>query len=188
MKAQIDIENSKTGLVDTINVKVIKCDKDNEIIFDISLLNDKELKLLKDAINQELQYTDIELFFIGYSNIPEFGPDYNYELIENKLILKYIKKNTKIHIEEKNEDWTLNYGEEFNSLVQDFLKTNYKYLLIYESNGLKSKYYKNKPKDSIFMTLFFNKNYKKIALFKRNKEISNNLRDNLEYINSYSED
>ena len=132
MKAQIDIENSKTGLVDTINVKVIKCDKDNEIIFDISLLNDKELKLLKDAINQELQYTDIELFFIGDSNIPEFGPDYNYELIENKLILKYIKKNTKIHIEEKNEDWTLNYGEEFNSLVQDFLKTNYKYLLIYD--------------------------------------------------------
>ena len=48
--------------------------------------------LLKDAINQELQYTDIELFFIGDSNIPEFGPDYNYELIENKLILKYIKK------------------------------------------------------------------------------------------------
>lgn len=117
MKAQIDIENSKTGLVDTINVKVIKYDKDNEIIFDISSLNYKELNLLKDAINQELQYTDIELFFIGDSNIPEFGPDYNYELIENKLILKYIKKNTKIHIEEKNEDWTLNYGEEFNSLV-----------------------------------------------------------------------
>ena len=52
MKAQIDIENSKTGLVDTINVKVIKCDKDNEIIFDISLLNDKELKLLKDILDR----------------------------------------------------------------------------------------------------------------------------------------
>jgi hypothetical protein len=133
MKAQIDIENSKTGLVNTINLKIIKYEKDNEIIFYVSSLNDRELKLLKDAINQELKYTDIELFFIDEGTIPEFGPDYNYELIENKLILKYIKKNTKSHIEEKNEDWTLNYSEEFNSLVEDFLKTNYKYLLIYES-------------------------------------------------------
>ena len=122
MKAQIDIENSKTGLVNTINLKIIKYEKDNEIIFDVSSLNDRELKLLKDAINQELKYTDIELFFINESNIPEFGPDYNYELIENKLTLKYIKKNTKSHIEEKNEDWTLNYSEEFNSLVEEFLR------------------------------------------------------------------
>ena len=36
--------------------------------------------------------------------------------------------------------------------------------------------------------LFFNKNYKMIALFKKKKEISlSNLRDSLEYINSYCE-
>lgn len=32
------------------------------------------------------------MFFIDKSNIPNFGPDYEYEIIDNKLILKYIYK------------------------------------------------------------------------------------------------
>ena len=43
-----------------------------------------------------------------------------YDTAGQMEILREVKKNTKIHIEEKNEDWTLNYGEEFNYLVQDF--------------------------------------------------------------------
>ena len=60
---------------------------------------------------------------------------------------------------------------------------------VFGNHDLKEyKYYKNKPKDSIFMDLFFDKNYKMIALFKKKKEINfSNLRDSLEYINSYYE-
>lgn len=185
--AYIDIENSKTQKVETICVNVIKCEED-EIIFDITNINSHELKILKNAINEKLTYTDIEMFFIDKSNIPNFGPDYEYEIIDNKLILKYIYKKKKEYMEEKNEDWTLKYEEEFSKIAYDFLISKYNYLLIYNSNGLKYKYYKNKPKDSIFMDLFFDKNYKMISLFKKKKEINfSNLRDSLEYINSYCE-
>ncbi len=184
----IDIENSKTQIVETICVNIIKYEE-NEMIFDISTLNNHELEILKNAINDKLTYTDIEMFFIGDSNIPNFGPDYEYEIIDNKLILKYIYKKKKEHTEEKNDDWTLKYENEFGKIAYDFLISKYNYLLIYNNNGLKYKYYKNKPKDSIFMDLFFNKNYKMIAIFKRKDKINlnSNLRDNLIYINSYCE-
>lgn len=188
VKAYIDIENSKTQIVETICVNIIKYEE-NEMIFDISTLNNHELEILKNAINDKLTYTDIEMFFIGDSNIPNFGPDYEYEIIDNKLILKYIYKKKKEHTEEKNDDWTLKYENEFGKIAYDFLISKYNYLLIYNNNGLKYKYYKNKPKDSIFMDLFFNKNYKMIAIFKRKDKINlnSNLRDNLIYINSYCE-
>lgn len=184
----IDIENSKTQIVETICVNIIKYEE-NEMIFDISTLNNHELEILKNAINDKLTYTDIEMFFIGDSNIPNFGPDYEYEIIDNKLILKYIYKKKKEHTEEKNDDWTLKYENEFGKIAYDFLISKYNYLLIYNKNGLKYKYYKNKPKDSIFMDLFFNKSYKMIAIFKRKDKINlnSNLRDNLIYINSYCE-
>lgn len=188
VKVYIDIENSKTQIVETICVNIIKYEE-NEMIFDISTLNNHELEILKNAINDKLTYTDIEIFFIGDSNIPNFGPDYEYEIIDNKLILKYIYKKKKEHTEEKNDDWTLKYENEFGKIAYDFLISKYNYLLIYNKNGLKYKYYKNKPKDSIFMDLFFNKNYKMIAIFKRKDKINlnSNLRDNLIYINSYCE-
>lgn len=188
VKVYIDIENSKTQIVETICVNIIKYEE-NEMTFDISTLNNHELEILKNAINDKLTYTDIEMFFIGDSNIPNFGPDYEYEIIDNKLILKYIYKKKKEHTEEKNDDWTLKYENEFGKIAYDFLISKYNYLLIYNNNGLKYKYYKNKPKDSIFMDLFFNKNYKMIAIFKRKDKINlnSNLRDNLIYINSYCE-
>lgn len=188
VKVYIDIENSKTQIVETVYVNIIKYEE-NEMIFDISTLNNHELEILKNAINDKLTYTDIEMFFIGDSNIPNFGPDYEYEIIDNKLILKYIYKKKKEHTEEKNDDWTLKYENEFGKIAYDFLISKYNYLLIYNKNGLKYKYYKNKPKDSIFMDLFFNKNYKMIAIFKRKDKINlnSNLRDNLIYINSYCE-
>lgn len=61
--AYIDIENSKTQKVETICVNVIKCEED-EIIFDITNINSHELKILKNAINEKLTYTDIEMFLL----------------------------------------------------------------------------------------------------------------------------
>ena len=84
MKAYIDIENSRTQKVVTICVEVIKYKYDEEIIFDISSLNIDELQLLNDAIDNDKTYTDVEMFFIDDSNIPNFGPDYKYKLKDNK--------------------------------------------------------------------------------------------------------
>lgn len=122
MKAYLDIENSRTQKVITICVNIIKYKVDNEIIFDISPLNNKELKLLENAINEKLTYTDIEMFFINNNKTPDFGPDYSYKIIDNKLILTRItkKKVEKIKDELKNEDWTLNYEEDFNIIGKTF--------------------------------------------------------------------
>lgn len=190
MKGYIDIENSKTQEVETLCVNIIKYEDDKEVIFDISTLNSHELEILKDAINENLTYTDIEMFFIDGSNIPNFGPDYKCKIVNNTLILDYIVKKKKRPIEEKNEDWTLLYENEFEKLAFEFMKSNYQYLVIYRENGhLKSEFIKNKPKKSIFMDLFFDKNYNMIALFKKKKNAnSTNLRDCLEYINSYYEE
>lgn len=189
MKAYIDIENSKTQNVDTICVDIIKYEYDSEVIFDISSLDKRELSLLYDAIDESKPYTDVEMFFIDDSNIPNFGPDYNYNVKDNKLVLKYIPKKRKEHVEEKNYDWTLNYEEEFNRIAYNFLNTKYNYLLIYKDNGIKYEYLKNKPKDSIFMDLFYDNNFNMIALFKKKDKVNvNNLRGSLEYINSYCDE
>lgn len=189
MKAYIDIENSKTQNVDTICVDIIKYEYDSEVIFDISSLDKRELSLLYDAIDESKPYTDVEMFFIDDSNTPNFGPDYNYNVKDNKLVLKYIPKKRKEHIEEKNYDWTLNYEEEFNRIAYKFLNTKYNYLLIYNDDGIKYEYLKNKPKDSIFMDLFYDNNFNMIALFKKKDKVNvNNLRESLEYINSYCDE
>lgn len=190
MKCYIDIENSKTQKVETLCVNIIKYEEDIEAIFDISTLNSHELEILKDAINDDLTYTDIEMFFIGESNIPNFGPDYKCNIVENTLVLDYIPKKRKMKVEEKNEDWTLQYENEFEKLAFEFMKSDSQYLLVYRENeNLKSEFIKSKPKKSIFMDLFFDKNYNMIALFKKKSNVnSTNLRDHLEYIDSYCED
>lgn len=113
MKACIDIENSKTKKVITLNVDVIKYEYNKEAIFDISKLNIDENNILKDAINEELTYTDIEMFFIDNGSVPEFGPDYKYKIENNKLILTYDKRIPVVKEETKNPDWTLNYNDFF---------------------------------------------------------------------------
>ena len=128
MKAYIDIENSKTQNVDTICVDIIKYEYDSEVIFDISSLDKRELSLLYDAIDESKPYTDVEMFFIDDSNTPNFGPDYNYNVKDNKLVLKYIPKKRKEPVEEKNYDWTLNYEEEFNDLAYELITNKYKHI------------------------------------------------------------
>lgn len=92
MKAYIDIENFKTQEVITICAKVKKYNCYKDALFDISMLNNEEKKLLIDAIDNKLTYIDIEMFFIDEDNTPNFGSDYKYEIKDNDLILTYKNK------------------------------------------------------------------------------------------------
>ena len=89
----LDIENSKTKKVNTLELSVIKDDEEN-FIFDISSLNKDETEMLNDAINSKLLYTDIELFYIGESTIPYFGPDYEF-IIENGRLIANLREQCK---------------------------------------------------------------------------------------------
>ena len=100
MKSDINIENARSKEVITIELNVIKLD-DREIIMDLSNINEEDLNKLKDAINDELTYVDIELFFIE-SDIPYYGTDYSYEIVNNKLE-KYFKNILIIAKEHTNE-------------------------------------------------------------------------------------
>lgn len=188
MNITIDIENSKTKEVITKKLPLIHFDKDL-IKVDISLLSHEDKSVLLDAINEYKRHTDIELFYIDNDNVPYFGTDYEYKIINNTLIMEYNKKITKVKSETINDDWTTLYNNEFENIVIDFLKTEYKYLIIYyRNNKLNSTYLIDKPNDNIFMDMFFNKGYTGVALFKKKNTIKDGLtRENLEYINSYYE-
>ena len=89
--AHVDIENANTQDVITYDLDVLEYETNNFIKLDISKLNEHELEILKLAISNddELSYTDIEMFFIGDSDIPEFGPDYDFYMNNKELIGKY---------------------------------------------------------------------------------------------------
>lgn len=92
MKGYIDIENSHTKKVITIELPIVEHIKNKIIKFDISNLTDEKIKILTDAISElnELSYTDIEMFFINNQDgSPYFGPDYDFYIKDNKLIGVY---------------------------------------------------------------------------------------------------
>lgn len=189
MKANLDIENSKTQEVITILLPVLEFEENGHIIFDISKVNDKEKELILDAINPELGYTDIEMFFIDDDDVPYFGPDYDYSISDNKLILDYKYDKRKHVLKKKNEDWTFMFEEEFNKILEEFLKQSNDYLLVYYDNGVKYKVLDYNPDKDIFMKLFFEEGYNAVALFKKNiNRLSTILRDNITFIDSYVED
>lgn len=189
MKAYLDIENSKTQEVITILLPVLEFEENGHIIFDISKVNDKEKELILDAINPELGYTDIEMFFIDDDDVPYFGPDYDYSISDNKLILDYKYDKRKHVLEKKNDDWTFMFEEEFNKILEEFLKQSNDYLLVYYDNGVKYKVLDYNPDKDIFMKLFFEEGYNAVALFKKNiNRLSTILRDNITFIDSYVED
>lgn len=95
--AHVDIENAKTKLVETYDLNILENDG-KDLIFDISTLNDQQLKKLEDAINVELFYTDIELFYIDDSSVPYFGTDYKYE-IKNDKLYAVLKEKMRKYIE-----------------------------------------------------------------------------------------
>ena len=73
MKAYINIENSHTR-----EVKIIE----------LSIIEFVENKILVDAISElpELEFTDIEMFFIDEEQEPNFGPDYDFYIKDNTLV------------------------------------------------------------------------------------------------------
>ena len=83
--AYIDVENSKTQEVITLELEIISNDS-NIFEFSISNLDKSQLKVLTDAINSDLKYTDIEMFYVDETGIPYFGPDYNFIIQDEKLI------------------------------------------------------------------------------------------------------
>lgn len=189
MKTYLDIENSKTQEVITILLPVLEFKEYKRIIFDISKVNNKEKELILDAINPELGYTDIEMFFIDDDDVPYFGPDYDYSISDNTLILDYKYDKKKHVLEKKNEDWTFMFEEDFNKILEEFLKQSNDYLLVYYDNGVKYKVLDYNPDKDIFMKLFFEEGYNAVALFKKNiNELSTTLRDNITFIDSYVED
>jgi hypothetical protein len=84
MIAYLDIENAHTKEVVTLELDILINDE-NEFVFDISKLNEKQLLLLRNAIDEGKKYTDIELFFVDDDNIPFFGTDYNFNIDSNHL-------------------------------------------------------------------------------------------------------
>lgn len=88
MKAYIDIENTHTKKVNTVELPIIELIEDKIIKFDISHLKEENKKMLVDAISElpELSYTDIELFFVDEENVPNFGPDYDFYIKDNTLV------------------------------------------------------------------------------------------------------
>ena len=189
MKIYLDIENSKTKKVKTLGLSTIKYDIKSEIVLDISNLNRSDMQLLYDACNEKKSYTDIELFFVEGDMIPNFGPDYNYFIDGEKLLLIYKKKNkNKIDEEQINIDWTYNYENEFNELAKKFIISHYCYMIIYYDDVMKAYYQENAPKKDIYINLFFEKGYKAISIYKkRDLIIPGKSRENLIYINSYCE-
>ena len=96
MRALIDIENSKTQKVISYEVDIIK-HIDEDFVFDISSLNEDEMKILIDAINTSpvYRYTDIEMIYLENDRCPYFGPDYDYHIEDNKLYAKYNRTDFK---------------------------------------------------------------------------------------------
>lgn len=88
MKACINIENSHTREVKTIELPIIEFIEHKIIKFDINSLNEEEMKMLIDAISElpDLTYTNIEMFFIDKENVPNFGPDYDFYIKDNTLV------------------------------------------------------------------------------------------------------
>lgn len=93
MEAWIDIENAHTGKVITLEVPIIELKYHNKVVFDISNITKDELEKLKLAINprKDLMYTDIEMFFTDQDDYPNFGPDYEFTIKDEKLIGIYTR-------------------------------------------------------------------------------------------------
>lgn len=88
MKAYVNIENSHTREVKMIELPIIEFIENKIIKFDINSLSRNEKKMLVDAISElpELEFTDIEMFFIDKINEPNFGPDYDFYIKDNTLV------------------------------------------------------------------------------------------------------
>lgn len=86
MQAFIDIENSQTKHVDTIEVPIIEFKPLADVSFDLSNISEKERELLKSAIDSNKPLTEIEMFFTEIEeDIPNFGPDFIFSIDGNIL-------------------------------------------------------------------------------------------------------
>lgn len=91
MIGHIDIENAHTKKVITLDLPILEHIENRIIKFDLKDLSKDTLDLLLLAISEkkELNYTDIELFYLDEDDIPYFGPDYNFYIKDETLIGYY---------------------------------------------------------------------------------------------------
>lgn len=103
MKAYLDIENSRTQQVTTLEVDIIESVKDDLFVFDLSNITSNEMEQLIDAINEskEYFYTDIEMFFVDNKISPCFGDDYKYEIKGNRLYAVNTRKEWEKRMKEQ---------------------------------------------------------------------------------------
>ena len=92
-EVKVDIENSKTQKVERIILPILEYAEDDKFVFDITNLNEKELKMLEDAIDSSLTFTDIELFYVSMEDgMFNYGDDFEYVIEDGKLKGKYIRE------------------------------------------------------------------------------------------------
>jgi len=92
-EVKVDIENSQTQKVERIILPILEYTEDDKFIFDITNLNEKELKMLEDAIDPKLEHTDIELFYVSMEDgMFNYGDDFEYVIEDGKLKGKYIRE------------------------------------------------------------------------------------------------
>ena len=94
--AHIDIENSKTQQIITLDVDVIEYLDNYKVVFDISRLNRTDLDMLKEAVSTI--DTRIESFLIGNNKNPEYGQDYSFKIDGLELIGMFNKNNRNMFI------------------------------------------------------------------------------------------
>lgn len=92
-EAKLDIENSQTQKVERIILPILEYAEDDKFVFDITNLDENELKMLEDAIDFSLSYTDIELFYVSMEDgMFNYGDDFEYVIEDGKLKGKYIRE------------------------------------------------------------------------------------------------
>ena len=92
-EVKVDIENAKTQKVERITLPILEYVEDDKFVFDITNLNEKELKMLEEAIDSSLTYTDIELFYVSMEDgMFNYGDDFEYVIEDGKLKGKYIRE------------------------------------------------------------------------------------------------
>lgn len=92
-EAKLDIENARTQKVECITLPILEYVEEDKFVFDIANLNENDLKILEDAIDSSLTYTDIELFYVSMENgMFNYGDDFEYIIEDGKLKGKYIRE------------------------------------------------------------------------------------------------
>lgn len=124
----------------------------------------------------------------GYKKIALFKKSSNTNL---EFLTSYDFESQEQAINDfQNDDWTLNYNEQFLKCAEEFLKTNFKYLLIKldNHNNLIMDTTSEEPNENFFIEAYEIEKVPAVAIFERNEKTAKTAktaRESLDYIDSY---